>query len=91
MLSFDHPGVTLSALKAAEDSDDLIVRFYEAHGSRGPVTLQLGLPIRSAHRADLLERPTDTMNVDRNGETSSITLTVRPFELVTLQLHPTGT
>lgn len=88
MLSFDRPGVVLSALKAAEDTDDLIVRFYEAHGSRGPVTLQLGLPIESAHRADLLERQSDTVDVMRDGETSSITLTVRPFELVTLQLRP---
>jgi alpha-mannosidase len=53
-LRFDRPGVVLSALKPAEPGDGLVLRFYEAHGSRGPVGIDLALPVARANRADLL-------------------------------------
>src|SRR5579875_3259745 len=88
VVSFDRPGVVVGALKPAEDSDDVVLRLYEAHGRRGPVSIRLGLPVASAHRTDLLEREGDEVAVARDGEASTIDLALRPFELVTLKLRP---
>ena len=60
VVATDHPGVVITAVKAADDgSGDLVVRFHEAFGGRAR-----GRPRRSAPGAgrsvvecDLLERP----------------------------------
>ncbi len=76
-------GATLSAVKRADDSDGLIVRFYEHLGTHGRARLKK-LDATTARRTDLLERPLDeeTLAVTK-GE---LTLALRPFELVTLLL-----
>ena len=43
-LATDTPGLLIDTVKRAEDSDDLIVRLYEAHNQRGQATL-----VPSAH------------------------------------------
>jgi alpha-mannosidase len=85
-LSISRPGVVLSAIKVAEDSDDLVVRVYEAHGGRGPVTLDLAVPVASATFTDLLERDGDAVAVAANGSGTSISFDIKPFEIVTLKL-----
>lgn len=35
LFSLDRPGLVLQSVKLAEDSNDLIVRLYEAYGGRG--------------------------------------------------------
>jgi alpha-mannosidase len=85
VVSFDRPGVVLSAVKYAEDSDDVVVRFYEAHGSRGPVRIDVALPLTAAVRTDLLERPGEPVAVTTTDHGAAIELEVRPFEIVTLK------
>ncbi len=46
-LSVDAPNVVVSAVKKAEDGDDLIVRCYETEGRATKATLDLGLVNRS--------------------------------------------
>ncbi len=56
-LSVDGPNAVLEAVKRADDgSRALVVRLYEAWGSRGPVTLSAPWPVARASRTDLLER-----------------------------------
>jgi alpha-mannosidase len=83
-LRVDRPGVIVDAVKKAEDADDLLVRLYEAQGQRGPVRLTSARAVARAHRADLLERPGEPVEIADDG---SIPLTVRPFEIVTLLLE----
>jgi alpha-mannosidase len=88
LVAFDRPGVVLEALKRAENDGDLVLRCYEADGGRGPVRVDLGLDVVSAWRCDLLERPGAEVAVARSGGTASLELDLRPFEIVTLRLHP---
>ena len=71
------PAVVVETVKLAEDgSGDVVVRLYEAHGSRARTTLAVGFPYERVERTDLLERTT--------GDATT-TLALRPFELVTLR------
>lgn len=84
---FDRPGVVLSALKRGEEGDGLVLRFYEAHGSRGPVGVDLGFPVAHANRADLLEREGAGVAVQATDGGAHLELDLRPFEIVTLKLR----
>ncbi len=55
-ISVDRPNVIIDAVKMAEDGQGVVVRVYEAHGSRGPVKLTFTRPIAHAEECDLLEQ-----------------------------------
>lgn len=77
LVASSSAGVVVETVKLAEDgSGDVVVRLYEAHGSRAATTLVVGFPYERIERTDLLERAT--------GEAET-TLALRPFELVTLR------
>lgn len=78
----DHAAVVIDTVKLAEDSADLIVRLYESHGSHARATLTTDLPVSAARRTNLLEDPLEAVPC-HNG---MLTLELRPFEIVTLQL-----
>jgi alpha-mannosidase len=79
-----RPGVSVEAVKPADDGGGTIVRVCEVHGSRQQEVLTLHRPFSDVALVDLLERPLDT--VDYSGR--SVTLSLRPFELVTLRFRP---
>ena len=76
----DH--VAIDCVKKAEDSEDLIVRFHEYEGMRGPVTLHFGFPVASWQETDLMENPEGE---EHNGE---LKVTVRPYEIRTFRVTP---
>jgi alpha-mannosidase len=85
VVTVDHPGVVLSAVKRADDgSGDWVLRAYEAWGQRSRVRIALEAPIVAAQRCDLLEQPERGVEHDGHG----VALELRPFELVTLRLTP---
>ncbi len=87
VVTIDHPAIQLSAVKAADDgSGDLVVRCYEACGARATVTLTTPWPVLAATRCDLLEDPTPGGAIDITD--GVVSMTVRPFELLTLRLRP---
>ena len=87
LLTVDHPGVDVDAVKRADDgSGDLVVRLHEAGGDRATVTLDLGAPITDAARASILEEWGDPLPVDGRR----VTLALRPFELATVRLQAGG-
>lgn len=55
----DTKALRLAALKKAEDADALVIRLYEAMGSRGRMRLEGPAELVARQRVDLLERPTD--------------------------------
>lgn len=77
----NNPAVVIDTVKLAEDSRDIIVRLYEAHGTHARVKLSSTLPVRAAAKCDFLERNTGKLTW-RNGAA----LSLRPFEIVTLKL-----
>lgn len=79
----DRPGVVIESIKVAEDGAGIVVRLYEAYGSRGPVALRTNLPVQAVHRTDLLEN-----DVEKLGFADGlVNLEVHPFEIVTLKLE----
>ncbi|MGH9272486.1 MAG: alpha-mannosidase [Ilumatobacteraceae bacterium] len=83
IVSVDGTGVEVDAVKRADDgSGDVVVRFHEACGDRAGVTVRADRRITAAWRTDLLEDPTGAVDVSDG----IVTLTMRPFELVTLRL-----
>jgi alpha-mannosidase len=88
LVSVDHEGVVVEAVKLADDrSGDVIVRLYEARGTRARTTLVPGFPLASAETTDLLERllhdPASHEITDRG-----VRLALRPFQILTLRLRP---
>ncbi|MGW2395684.1 alpha-mannosidase [Kitasatospora sp. NPDC001664] len=83
LVTVDQEAVALSAVKLADDgSGDVVVRLYEAHGTRATARLTTGFPLAGAQLCDLLERPTGSATTDGDA----VELRLRPFELVTLRL-----
>jgi len=83
LVAVDDPAVVVEAVKLAEDgSGDVVVRLYEAFGSRASSRIAAGFPYRSVVETDLLERPLpqpDALSADGTR------LTLRPFRIVTLR------
>ena len=86
----DHPGVVVTAVKAADDgSGDLVVRLHEAFGGRARTTMRFGTRVTEASQCDLLERPTgDATATPISGD--RLDLELRPFEIRTLRLARAG-
>ena len=79
----DRPGIVVEAVKKAEKEDAVVVRLYEAHGTRGTFTLSTTLSVKEAFTADLMEHTLGKIDFE-GGKT---VLQVLPFEIVTLKLH----
>ena len=74
--------VVLTAVKKAEDSNGLIIRFYEWAGKTGVVTLHLPQGATSAELTDLMEHPEGPSMAVR---ADSVSIPVRPFQIVTVR------
>lgn len=81
LVELDRAGVSVEAVKPADDGDGTVVRICEVHGSRRPVTVTLHRPFDHVERTDVLERAVGP--VEHEGR--SVRLALRPFELVTLR------
>jgi alpha-mannosidase len=87
LLSVDAAHVIIEAVKVPEDCPGgLVVRFYEAWGTRGQVTLRAPWNIGRGSICDLLERQLSELTPVED----TVTLDVSPFEIVTLLLEPRG-
>jgi alpha-mannosidase len=84
LLSAEPANIVVETIKRAEDGNGLIVRLYESQRRRGQARLNLGFTLGSAWRTNLLEENQTELRPD--GKT--LTLSVRPYEIVTLRLVP---
>jgi alpha-mannosidase len=86
ILTISDPAVVVEAVKLAEDrSGDVVVRIYESLGAKASTTITAGFPFSTAVRTDLLERELPIEHPILSG--GSITMNLRPFELVTLRFR----
>ncbi len=80
--------VVLTAVKKAEDSNALIVRFYEWAGKDGDVRIRVPKGATSAKLANLLEQTEGAKLSIENGDT--IVVPTHPYEIVTVNVeYPT--
>ena len=84
----ESESIVIESVKLAEDrSGDLIVRLYEARGSRASGAIVASGEVSAVQETDLLERevaaPVAVVAVDG----SRVDLSLRPFQLVTLRFR----
>ena len=82
LFSVDAPNVVLDTVKKCEDSNDIVVRLYEAYGGRVQTKLRSRLLLKSACITNLLEDPQSQLEVGPDG---SVALSVKPFQIVTIK------
>ncbi|KAF9302865.1 Glycoside hydrolase, 38 vacuolar alpha mannosidase [Mortierella antarctica] len=75
----------MDTIKRAEDSDDVIIRIYEAFGGRAAFRLRSIFDITSVHRCNILEDIEGAVRYNRQ-ENSTELLVLRAFEILTLKL-----
>jgi alpha-mannosidase len=86
LFEVDNPAVVIEAVKLAEDrSGDVIVRIYEAHGSRSRARVIRRFEATEAQETDLLERPLTNGRAALTADGAATVLELRPFQLVTLR------
>lgn len=76
----------LDTIKCAEDDDDIILRFYECHGSRGTANIELGFDAASARHVNTLEDDLGPLQLSGRR----IIVPYRPFEIVSIRIRRTG-
>jgi alpha-mannosidase len=81
LFSMDRPAVVIDWVKRAEDSDGLIVRLYEAHGTRVRARLCSPLIVRRVVACNLLEEEDTLLTWSAGG----LDLELRPFQILTLK------
>jgi alpha-mannosidase len=82
-LKLSPHNLILSTLKKAEDSDGVILRFFETTGEVTQAEVELFRAIKRLTLVDLLEREEDELPFEGNR----FSLEVKPFEIVTLKLE----
>jgi alpha-mannosidase len=69
-------------VKEAEDDDTIIVRLYDTFNTTTKATVKFGFDVAKVETATILEESESEVAVNNN----SVTLTVKPFEIVTLKV-----
>ncbi len=83
LIEVDPPEIVLSGVKQSEDGGRLIVRLVEVNGTGATARLTPPVPVQSAERLDLLERPlaAAAAPVVTDG---TVSVVLKPHEIVTL-------
>jgi alpha-mannosidase len=91
LLTSSDPDVLIETVKLAEDrSGDVVARLYEASGGRRTTVITASFSSGGVAVSDLLERPlVDQARID-GQDTAALTLTLRPFEVLTIRYEMTG-
>jgi alpha-mannosidase len=79
----DEKHVVIDTVKKAEDSDDIIIRLYEAYGQRGKVKLTFGPKPEKISECNLMEE--DDVSVDI--EDNSLSFYIKPYEIRTFKVR----
>jgi len=81
----DNPSIIIETVKKAEDSNDLILRLYESHGSHCEATLKSPLKVSKIEKVNLLENLIQTLEWNEG-----VTLSFTPFQIITLRIQSTA-
>jgi alpha-mannosidase len=86
-LEINPESIILSALKMAEDKDGVILRFYETMGMETDAAITLFKKPKAVKVVNLLEVEDESLKTVLEQDTKGITMTVNPFEIVTLKIE----
>ncbi len=74
--------ILIESIKKAEESDEVVVRAYEAHGQATRTTFEVGLRVDQVVECDLMEQNPAPLKVSR----SKFNVKLAPFEIKTFKL-----
>jgi alpha-mannosidase len=83
--SFIHvkpSNVVVSCFKLAEESNDYIIRVYDASGEGGKAEIIFGFRIKEAIETDLMEKKLALLRIQEN----KLKLSLRPFDIRTIRI-----
>ena len=84
LVTIEPENVVLTAVKKAEDSDGLILRFYEWAGKSGEVRVSVPAGASAATLTNLMEQPEGSpFAVPPNGQ---FTVPIRPYEIQSVRV-----
>jgi alpha-mannosidase len=75
--------VVVETLKKEERGNRLVLRLYESQGSRGPVTIHFGFPVKKVWECNLVEEEDRQISTSRNR----LKTEVAPYEIRTFKLE----
>lgn len=81
--SINKSSIMLSSVKAAEDSDGIVMRCYESTGVATDATVTFGRSPAKCEETDLLERPVKDLPV----KSGKLPLRFKPFEIKTIRVR----
>jgi len=88
-VDINEPNVVLTAVKKTEDSDSLLLRFYEWAGKDGEVHITVPSRAAAAHLTNLMEHLEEkSLPITKAGQ---IAVPVHPYEIVSVRVdypHP---
>ena len=82
-ISSDCENVVISAVKEAQDGEDIIVRVYESCGRRTNATVKTGFDIKAVYDSSFVETE-EFAEISANG--NSFEFTMKPYEIKTLRI-----
>ncbi len=82
-ISSSVENVIISAVKEAQDGEDIIVRAYEACGRRTNVKIETGFDIKSVSESDFVEAE-EFAQIKADGNTFEVTM--KPYEIKTFRI-----
>jgi len=85
-LEIKPENVLLSALKKAEDGDEVILRFYETKGEETDANITLFKEPKEVRVVNMLEEEDEEVKKELKYEGKNIKLMLNPFEIVTLRM-----
>ncbi len=83
LVSSNCENIIIDTIKKAEETDELIIRFYENENKRCKVNLTFGIDLKEVREVNLIER--DLGLIYELGS-NSIEVEVKPYEIKTLKI-----
>ena len=80
--SVESENLVLDTVKKAEDSGDIVLRLYEAHGARGKAIIRTAIPFKRAVFCNILEEESGAAILD-DGK---IVVPYTPYQIVSVKL-----
>lgn len=83
MITCNQENIVIETIKKAEDSDDVVIRLYDAYNLTTQVEIRFGFDVSRAYICNMLEVNESELSVVNR----SVTIQVKNYEIVTLKLQ----
>ena len=78
--------LVIETIKKAEDSEDIVLRLYEAHGQRGAAEVRFGFAVEHIAAVNLQEKEACPLEAQLSADRRSVRFDYRPYEIKTFRI-----